>query len=336
MRKVARLAATVIVLLTLVSAVIALYLRTLLGAPEAEGSPQAFTVEPGSGFSSVARRLEGEGLVQSALAIRVLARLKQVDSELKAGDYDLSPSQNAVEILRQLTQGMVRTHPVVLPEGLRATEIADRFEAAGLANARELVRLANSAEFAHSLGIEADGLEGYLFPSTYYFARGLPGEEVLRSLVDQFRRVWADIEPAARAKGMSMNEVVTLASIVEKETGAPEERPLIAAVFLNRLKKNMRLETDPSVIYGIENFDGNLRRRDLDNAKNPFNTYRHGGLPPGPIASPGEASLRAVVEPAETDFLYFVSRNDGTHKFSVTYREHVNAVNHFQKRRRNR
>ncbi len=135
---------------------------------------------------------------------------------------------------------------------------------------------------------------------------------------------------------MSMKEVVSLASIVEKETAAAEERPVIAAVFLNRLNKHMRLETDPTVIYGIANFDGNLKKRHLTDRSNPYNTYRHMGLPPGPIANPGEDALLAVVEPDDNEYLYFVSRNDGTHKFSRSYREHVNAVNRYQKRRRSR
>jgi UPF0755 protein len=192
------------------------------------------------------------------------------------------------------------------------------------------------AEFAHSLGIENPTLEGYLFPDTYRFPRNLSAREIARELVDQFSAVWQTIEPQARKRGMSMSEVVTLASIVEKETGAAEERPVIAAVFLNRLDKRMRLETDPSVIYGIEDFDGNLRKRHLTDRSNPYNTYRHKGLPPGPIASPGAGALRAVVEPAENEYLYFVSRNDGTHQFSRSYREHVNAVNRYQRRRRSR
>jgi UPF0755 protein len=150
--------------------------------------------------------------------------------------------------------------------------------------------------------------------------------------VKQFEETWHRIEPHTRDHGLSRHEIVTLASIVEKETSAPEERPLIAAVFLNRMKRGMRLETDPTVIYGIEDFDGNLRRRDLNDASNPYNTYRIAGLPPGPIASPGAHALRAVLEPAETDYLYFVSRNDGTHHFSRSYREHANAVNRYQKR----
>ena len=150
-------------------------------------------------------------------------------------------------------------------------------------------------------------------------------------MVEHFLSVWRPIEPVARERGLSMHEVVVLASLIEKETGAPEERPLIAAVFLNRLGRGMRLETDPAVIYGIAGFDGNLRRVHLQDESNPYNTYQHAGLPPGPIANPGAAALRAVVEPAGEDYLYFVARKDGTHQFSRTYGEHVRAVNRFQR-----
>jgi UPF0755 protein len=150
-------------------------------------------------------------------------------------------------------------------------------------------------------------------------------------MVDHFFAVWREVEPRAAARGLSMREVVILASLIEKETGAPQERPLIAAVFLNRLGRGMRLETDPAVIYGIPNFDGNLRRAHLADVTNPYNTYQHGGLPPGPIASPGAAALSAVVDPAEADYLYFVARKDGTHQFSRSYGEHVRAVNRFQR-----
>jgi UPF0755 protein len=188
-------------------------------------------------------------------------------------------------------------------------------------------------EVARRLGVEGDTLEGYLFPETYQLARGLEAEEVAAAFVGEFLARWAELSPLAQAQGRSMKEVVTLASIVEKETGADGERPLIASVFLNRLARGMRLESDPTTIYGIPDFDGNLRRVHLEDEGNPYNTYRIRALPPGPIANPGVDALRAVLEPSESDYLYFVSRNDGTHKFSRTYREHVEAVNRFQRRR---
>ena len=303
---------------------------------EAGAAVQTFTVSRGAGLSRIASDLAAAGLVRNARATKWLGRVLGESTRLRAGEYDLSASWTAAEILAHLSSGAVKTYPVVIPEGLRASEIAARLEAAGLVDATAFLAAVEDAEFAHSLGIENPTLEGYLFPDTYRFAHDLPAREVARKLVDQFHVVWQTLEPQARESGMSMREVVTLASIVEKETGTAEERPIIAAVFLNRLNRKMRLETDPAVIYGIPDFDGNLKRRHLTDRSNPYNTYRHKGLPPGPIASPGVDALRAVVEPAENEYLYFVSRNDGTHQFSRSYREHTNAVNRYQRRRRSR
>jgi UPF0755 protein len=291
----------------------------------------AFTVERGRGLRQVANALEDAGLIRSAGSAVAIAKLRGWDAAIKAGEYDLSPGSSAEEILEKIIAGRVRTYTAVLPEGVRATEIAERLEQAGLAQREAFLRVVGDAEFAKSLGVPAPSLEGYLYPETYQIPGDLAPEAVARILVGQFDRAWAEIEPDAREHDLSKHEIVTLASIVEKETAVPEERPLIAAVFLNRLRRGMRLETDPAVIYGISDFDGNLRRRDLRDEKNPYNTYQIAGLPPGPIASPGADALRAVVKPAETDYLYFVSRNDGTHEFSRTYREHVNAVNRYQR-----
>jgi UPF0755 protein len=312
----------------------AVYTFQLLSPRVETAESQGFVVANGEGLAHIARNLEDAGLVRSGTATKWLARMRNLQGKLKAGEYELSASMSSQEIIQRLASGRVRTYQLALPEGIRATEIAQRLGESGLADPDAFLALVRSPEFTRSVGIEADGLEGYLYPETYHFARGLAPEEILRTLVAQFEHVWKTIEEDARRAEMSTHEVVTLASIVEKETAAPDERPLIAAVFLNRLDKGMRLETDPSVIYGIENFDGNLRRRDLVDTTNPYNTYRIFGLPPGPIANPGEEALRAVVEPADSDYLYFVSRNDGSHHFSVTYREHVNAVNRYQKRRR--
>lgn len=308
----------------------------LAPAAEAGSPPQIFLVDRGDTLGRVARRLEEAGLIRDARALRWWARWRGDAHLLKAGEYALDPGLGSDEILSRLIRGQVMTHEVVIPEGSRASEIAARLESRDLGSAEAFMAAVDDRAFARELGVEGDGLEGYLFPETYRLPRGLPPREIARTMVEQFHRAWAEIAPRAEAIGMSMREVVTLASIVEKETAAPEERPLIAAVFLNRLARGMRLETDPTVIYGIPDFDGNLKKRHLLDAGNPYNTYRHAGLPPGPIASPGAESLRAVVDPAESDYLYFVSMNDGTHQFSRTYREHVNAVNRYQKRRRSK
>jgi UPF0755 protein len=302
----------------------------------AEATEQSFMVRRGATMGKVARELEAVGLIRSATAIEWLARANGIAGELRAGEYALSGSLSSRQILDHLTKGRVVTYRVGLPEGIRASEIAQRLSQAQLADADAFLEAVADAELAKELGVEGETLEGYLYPETYRFSRGLDPREIAATMVDQFLRVWKDIAPLAEERGMSMREVVTLASIVEKETGAPEERPVIAAVFLNRLDRGMRLETDPAVIYGIEDFDGNIKKKHLLDPSNPYNTYRHSGLPPGPIASPGADALRAVVEPAQSDYLFFVSMNDGTHKFSRTYREHANAVNRYQKRRRSK
>lgn len=329
-----RLALGLAVLLLAGAAAGGLALRRSLapaGGPEA---PQVtFQVTPGQSLSRVARNLEQQGLVRSARSAAWLARLRGQAGRLHSGEYRLSAALSPGEILARIARGEVVTYEVVLPEGLRAREIAERLEAAGVADAGDFMQVVGDADFADSLGVEGPSLEGYLFPETYRFPRGLGAHALAAEMVEQFLAVWRQIEPRARERGLGMRQVVILASIVEKETGAAEERPLIASVFHNRLRRGMRLESDPTVIYGIPDFDGNLRRVHLEDGENPYNTYRIAGLPPGPIASPGAHALRAVVDPADTDYLYFVSRNDGTHRFSRSYREHVNAVNRFQRRR---
>ena len=186
--------------------------------------------------------------------------------------------------------------------------------------------------FAASHNIDGPSTEGYLFPDTYVLSKGMGARQILDLMINRFWQVFNSLVQG-RDLPMSIREIVTLASIVEKETGLAEERPVIASVFLNRLKKRMRLESDPTVIYDLKDFDGNLTKKHLQ-APSPYNTYRHLGLPPGPIANPGRASLEAVLKPAQTSYLYFVSKNDGSHFFSSTLKEHNRAVVRYQKRRR--
>jgi UPF0755 protein len=308
-------------------------LRQALEPAAAEAEPMLFDLPGGATLKTIVRRLESQGLVRNAVAVELLARYRGLGSALRAGEYWLSPAFTPDEILDVLARGRVATFELVIPEGFTAAKIAERIEAAGLGNAAEFLAWARNPASAAYHGVEGTSLEGYLFPETYRLPHGLSARETAAVLVDHFLAVWREIEPRALERKLSMREVTTLASIIEKETSAEEERPLIAAVFLNRLERGMRLETDPTVIYGIPDFDGNLRRRDLENPDNSYNTYKIEGLPPGPIASPGRESLIAVVEPVDVDYLFFVSRNDGRHHFSRTYREHELAVSEFQKRR---
>jgi len=318
------------------AAVSVAFVRWSLSPIVESGPTTLFWVERGDGLNAVARKLEARGLIRNARAFSLLARYRELAGALKVGEYELSAAYSAEQTLERIVSGKVATFPVSLPEGLTAVQVGERLEAAGLASASEFQAVVGAPGITDALGVEGETLEGYLFPETYRLPHRLSAREIAKILVDQFLVVWREIEPQARSQKLSMQQVVTLASIVEKETAAPDERPLIASVFRNRLDRGMRLETDPTVIYGIADFDGNLRRRDLEDTSNPYNTYVIPGLPPGPISNPGADALRAVVNPADTQYLFFVSKNDGTHTFSKSYAEHELAVDQYQRRRRKR
>jgi UPF0755 protein len=303
-----------------------------LAPRDAAGTVQLFTVPRGATLARVGSELETAGLVNSALAFQLLGRWEGAAPKLHWGEYEISAAMTPREILTRMVEGRVKTYDVTLPEGLAAREIGDRLAAATVIDRGAFEALLQDPASAARFGVEGPGLEGYLFPDTYRFPHGLSAVEIVRALVDRFQKAWAGVAQLAAAQGLSQREVVTLASIVEKETGLAAERPLVASVFLNRLRRGMRLESDPTVIYGIAGFDGNLRRTHLDDDTNPYNTYQIARLPPGPIASPGDAALRAVVEPAATEYLFFVGKGDGSHLFSERYEDHVRAVNRYQRR----
>jgi UPF0755 protein len=323
------LSGTAVGLLAVCAAAVGLYWALSPRRPGA--ATVVFQVAPGQSLGAIARGLEREGLVRSARAVEWTARLRGLDGALRSGEYALSAALSPGAILSQLANGRTITYPVVLPEGFTAAQIGARLAAAGLVDAPAFAQAVRDPELIRSLGIEAASLEGYLFPETYLLPRGLAAAEVARLLVEHFLDVWRELEPLAAAQRLTQHQLVTLASMVEKETAVPAERPRVAAVFRNRLRRGMRLESDPTVIYGIDGFDGNLRRRDLEDARNPYNTYQIAALPPGPIASPGAASLRAVLSPAPTNDLFFVSRNDGSHVFSSSFEAHTRAVAQYQK-----
>lgn len=307
-------------------------LRSLAPANPQAGE-QRFEVVAGDSLWKIARGLEAAGVIRDARSMVLLARWRKVDASVRAGEYAVSPAWGTERVLAHLVSGQMITYELVLPEGLTAAEIATRFEEAGLGKAAELLAIARDPESAAAFGVEGPGLEGYLFPETYRIPRGMSAHQVVQILVGEFLERWKPLEAGARARGFGMRQTVTLASIVEKETGVASERPMVASVFWNRLARGMRLESDPTTIYGIPDFDGNLTRAHLEDERNAWNTYRIAGLPPSPIANPGEASLRAVVEPAESDYLFFVATGDGAHVFSRSFSEHVANVNRYQRRR---
>lgn len=288
------------------------------------------------GLSScqIASLLRERGLIRRAFTFYLLALFKEKQGKLAAGEYLLSPGMTPEEILEILSQGKVLLHPVTFPEGITVREVARLLAGRGLAHPERVMARVRDRRFLSSAGIGADSLEGYLFPETYYFPRGMEEKEILRTMVRTFKRRFS---PAylerARQLGLSQHQVVTLASLIEKEAQEPSERPLISAVYHNRLQRGMRLQCDPTVIYALgEKFTGNLTRADLA-VDSPYNTYLHPGLPPGPISNPGVVSWVAALYPAQTDLLYFVSENNGRHYFSATLEEHNRAVLSYQLRK---
>jgi UPF0755 protein len=306
----------------------------LLGAPLAPPQAVSYRLQPGSSLSRVAEELEGAGVVRSALALKLLAKLAGQGGLVQSGTYRFSEPAPPGRILARLVAGDVEKVSLTIPEGFTLQQVIDRLAELGYGNRDRLRQLANDPEFVRQLGIEAPNLEGYLFPETYLFSPGISEAAVLKMLVMQFHlRVDQALLARAKTQQLNLHQLVTLASIIEKETSLVEEMPLIAAVFHNRLRRNIPLQTDPTVIYGLAAFDGNLTRKHLETPA-PYNTYLVRGLPPGPIANPGLAALRAAAEPARSDYLYFVARGDGSHQFSVSLQEHNQAVRRFQLKRR--
>ncbi len=326
-----------IVPVILILPIIAVTSYTLLFAPLAPESSVHLQIQPGTGLNRIASDLQEKGIIRSSLAIKLLARWNQQGDHIQAGSYRFSQSATPEEILDRLVKGDVEKVSLTIPEGFTLQQIIDRIDKKGFGERQKLLVLAHDVNFIHSLNIDAKSLEGYLFPETYLFAPGIDEKAILTMMVTQFQNsLGPELKKAAQKQGLNLQQWVTLASIIEKETGIVEEMPLISSVFHNRLKRHIPLQTDPTVIYGIKDFDGNLTRKDLK-TPTPYNTYIIRGLPPGPIASPGLAALKAAVNPAQTKYLYFVATGDGGHKFSKTLKEHNAAVREYlAQRRRNR
>lgn len=293
-----------------------------------------YEVPPNKGFQSIAKDLELLGAVKNAQAFSLYARFTGERSKIKVGEYALKTSMKPADVLAVITSGKSIARPFTVSEGLNLFEIAQLYERDHFGTAKDFLELARNPEFAKSLvGEDVLSLEGYLFPETYQITKYTTTRELLTAMVARFHLVWKDIVPQIKASPMPVHQVVTLASIIEKETGAAEERPLISSVFHNRLGKGMRLQTDPTIIYGIADETGivpsNISHADLSRPTK-YNTYVISGLPPGPIANPGRLALLAAVAPTASPYLYFVSQNNGTHVFSATYEEHERAVKKFQ------
>ena len=288
-------------------------------------------IPQGLGLSAISEKLEEEGVIRKAEVLFLSAFLSGTQRKLKHGEYVFSAGEAPYTVHRKLRRGEVSLRKVTFPEGLTLVQMAGILDASQIVTRKEFLALAENGEYStKKLGVDVSSLEGFLFPDTYFFARGCSAEKVIETMLDRFREAYATlgtVNPQPDIKG-----IVTIASLIEKETAFPPEKPLVSAVISNRLRKGMKLEFDPTVIYALgEKFDGNIRKKDLS-FPSPYNTYVVSGLPPGPIAAPGLDSIRAALEPADVNYLYFVSNGDGVHVFSSTYGDHVNAVERLLKK----
>ena len=330
-----KLLAFVVLLLFLVAAGAAalLYLRVnepYRGYQEAE---QFVELPSGSGSAAIGQRLVAAGVVRDVPTFRTALYLSGHGRHLKAGDYRFDRAMTPFEVIDKIARGDVYVINVTFPEGLTVAEMSKIFESHGIGTAASFVEAAKDAALVHDLDPAAKDLEGYLFPETYALSRHADAQKLIKLMVSRFDHVFTpELRQAAAAHNLTVRQAVTLASIVEKETARAEERPLVAAVYTTRLRIGMPLQCDPTVIYALTkrgSYSGNIHKDDLS-IDSLYNTYRYPGLPPGPIASPGRASLEAAVHPADADYLYFVSRNDGSHEFARTLDEHNRNVHKFQ------
>jgi len=303
------------------------------GAASTVDEPRTVIVPSGQRFVDTTEQLLEAGVIQKPNRFRAFARLYGYDKRVKAGEYLLSTAMSPAKVIETLILGKVVLHRLTVPEGYTYRQIGDLLEKTGLVTASEFITRARDAELVRQFGVPGETLEGYLYPDTYFFPRGVTAREIITAMIHRFETVMTSQwkERAAQLQ-LSVHQVMTLASIIEKETGAPEERAIISSVFFNRLHRGMRLESDPTVIYGITDFDGNITRNHLKE-KTPYNTYQIEGLPPGPIANPGKEAIHAALFPQQTDFLFFVSKQNGTHHFSKDMKEHLRAVSQYQLRK---
>ncbi len=288
-------------------------------------------IQKGASLSQIAKMLKDSRLIRSSTAFTIMARLRGLSGRIKAGEYEFNSSMPATVILDKLVRGEVVGHVVVVPEGFTMSQIADAIVEAKVPNGKKFLAAAADRELLSSLKIPGATAEGYLFPETYNLTRRMSEKEILTLMVNEFwRKVTPDLVEQAHRVGLDLHKMITLASLIEKEAGIKEEKPLVSAVFHNRLKKRMRLQCDPTAIYAVKDYNGVILKSHLRSKKNPYNTYVIYGLPPGPIANPGLDSIVAAVNPAPVNYLYFVSKNDGSHQFSATLAHHNTAVAKFR------
>lgn len=288
-------------------------------------------IAPGQTFKKVAKTLEERQIIRTWWSVVVLSRLKKQDTHISAGEYQLSGSMTPKDVLAKLSSGDVFKRKVTVREGSSVWDVGALLEEAGIISKAEFNEGLVDTKLLAKAGIYGESFEGYLFPETYLFSRPIDAQKIIWTMLEEGEKRWSrDASLRADRIGMSRHEILTLASIIEKETGIIDEQPTISSVFHNRLKQGMKLQADPTVIYGISDFNGNLTKKDLE-TPSPYNTYLNFGLPPGPICNPGEDAINAALYPADTDYLFFVADGSGGHVFSATLKEHNEAVRKYQK-----
>jgi len=299
------------------------------------GEDIVLEISPGEGFSSINGKLVRQGIISSGRVFHRACQFQGVMQKFRAGQFKIMGGSTMKEVLDTLLFGKPITTAVTIPEGKNLYEIAKILEnSLVIERASDFISLAKNKDFIKNLGIHGDNAEGYLYPETYNFTPNQKAEAIIRAMVDQFKNKTKNL--SLKKEHLTPYEIITLASIVEKETGAKHERPMIAGVFFNRLHKKMRLQSDPTTIYGIwESYKGNLKKDHLLQVT-PYNTYKIPALPVGPICNPGLEAIKAVLNPESHSYLYFVSQNDGTHIFTKTYEDHKKAVEDYQINRKNR
>lgn len=296
-----------------------------------------FEIESGQGAKRLAPILKKEGIIRKKWVFLLGHALFFSPKSIKAGEYSLSLPLSVNELLQIITEGKAILYPLTIPEGLTRLETAELLQSLQITDRQTFLETSSDPKLILKLDPLAQDLEGYLFPETYHFPKGVTAQTIIATMVAQLEAVFTE-EWLSRAEelGMSVREIVILASLIEKETSLSKERALVSSVFHNRLRSSMKLDCDPTIIYALKQegkFKDRLRTKDLK-LDSPYNTYLYGGLPPTPIANPGLEAIAASLYPAETDYLYFVSKNDGSHHFSQSLREHINAVNRYQKNKR--
>jgi UPF0755 protein len=335
MRKLLLALLVIVVVLAVAGAFVANEMRSRIQEPYKgySAAEQFVEIPQGAASAEIRRRLLEAGVVSDEVTLRTALWWSGRSRSLQAGEYRFDQPMSALAVIEKIASGDVYTQRLTFPEGLTIAEMAKVFESRGFGPAREFVKAASDGSLVKDLDAKASDLEGYLFPETYPLPRRADASRVVGMMVDRFRSLY-DETLRARAKelGMTTRQVVTLASLIEKETARADERPLVAAVYRNRMMRGMGMQADPTVVYALMKagkYNGNIRREDLS-FDSPYNTYRYPGLPPGPIAAPGRASIDAALAPADVPYLYFVSRNDGSHVFATTLTEHNANVYQYQ------